>query len=224
MRHELFEVGSYDYSDLDERLTKPVEWTEDDLKLIAENYRGGIPLTSEHDNIYVGIGNNIEYEEGKLFLEIPDELDMDGKDLSPKVDVLLKDNGDSFGIDNMSLIDVGVTKSPRKIRLLNSDITGETGATGNPNPEPTAPQPQPPAKDTNVATTLLLEKLQGKDAEIGKLQDEINSLKEEDMKSQSVKLITWKWILYAKNKTNSFIFKFLIYWQVKKLLKENLNH
>lgn len=189
MRHELFEVGSYDYSDLDERLTKPVEWTEDDLKLIAENYRGGILLTSEHDNIYVGIGNNIEYEEGKLFLEIPDELDMEGKGLSPKVDVLLKDKGDSFGIDTMSLIDVGVTKSPRKIRLLNSDITGETGATGNPNPEPPAPQgqPQPPAKDTNVATTLLLEKLQGKDAEIGKLQDEINSLKEESKKYDEIK-------------------------------------
>ena len=189
MRHELFEVGSYDYSDLDDRLTKPVEWTEDDLKLIAENYRGGIPLTSEHDNIYVGIGNNIEYEEGKLFLEIPDELDMEGKGLSPKVDVLLKDNGDSFGIDTMSLIDVGVTKSPRKIRLLNSDITGETGATGNPNPEPPAPQPQPqpPAKDTNVATTLLLEKLQGKDAEIGKLQDEINTLKEESKKYDEIK-------------------------------------
>ena len=189
MRHELFEVGSYDYSDLDERLTKPVEWTEDDLKIIAENYRGGIPLTSEHDNIYVGIGNNIEYKEGKLFLEIPDELNMEGKGLSPKVDVLLKDNGDSFGIDTMSLIDVGVTKSPRKIRLLNSDITGETGATGNPNPEPPAPQPQPqpPAKDTNVATTLLLEKLQGKDAEIGKLQDEINSLKEESKKYDEIK-------------------------------------
>ena len=189
MRHELFEVGSYDYSDLDERLTKPVEWTEDDLKLIAEKYRGGIPLTSEHDNIYVGIGNNIEYEKGKLFLEIPDELDMEGKGLSPKVDVLLKDNGDSFGIDTMSLIDVGVTKSPRKIRLLNSDIAGETGATGNPNPEPPAPQsqPQPPAKDTNVATTLLLEKLQGKDAEIGKLQDEINSLKEESKKYDEIK-------------------------------------
>ena len=27
------------------------------------------------------------------------------------------------------------------------------------------PQPQPPAKDTNVATSLLLEKLQGKDAD-----------------------------------------------------------
>ena len=189
MRHELFEVGSYDYSDLDERINKPVEWTEDDLKLIAENYRGGILLTSEHDNIYVGIGNNIEYEKGKLFLEIPDELDMEGKGLSPKVDVLLKDNGDSFGIDTMSLIDVGVTKSPRKIRLLNSDITGETGATGNPNPEPPAPQgqPQPPAKDTNVATTLLLEKLQGKDAEIGKLQDEINSLKEESKKYDEIK-------------------------------------
>ena len=62
MRHELFEVGSYDYSDLDERLTKPVRWTEEDLKQIAENYRGGIPLTSEHDNIYVGIANNIEYD------------------------------------------------------------------------------------------------------------------------------------------------------------------
>ena len=189
MRHELFEVGSYDYSDLDDRLTKPVEWTEDDLKLIAENYRGGIPLTSEHDNIYVGIGNNIEYEEGKQFLEVPDELDMEGKGLSPKVDVLLKDNGDSFGIDTMSLIDVGVTKSPRKIRLLNSDITGDTGATGdtgNPAPAP-QPQPQPPAKDTNVATTLLLEKLQGKDAEIGKLQDEINNLKEESKKYDEIK-------------------------------------
>ena len=187
MRHELFEVGSYDYSDLDERLTKPVEWTEDDLKLIAENYRGGIPLTSEHDNIYVGIGNNIEYEEGKLFLEVPDELDMEGKGLSPKVDVLLKDNGDSFGIDTMSLIDVGVTKSPRKIRLLNSDITGETGATGNPEPAP-VPQPQPqPSKETNVATSLLLEKLQGKDAEIGKLQEEIKTLKEESEKYEEIK-------------------------------------
>ena len=189
MRHELFEVGSYDYSDLDERLDKPVEWTEDDLKLIAENYRGGIPLTSEHDKIYVGIGNNIEYENGKLFLEVPDELDMEGKGLSPKVDVLLKDNGDSFGIDTMSLIDVGVTKNPRKITLLNSEITGQTGATGetgNPAPAP-QPQPQPPSKDANVATTLLLEKLQGKDAEIGKLQDEINNLKEESKKYDEIK-------------------------------------
>ena len=134
MRRELFEVGSYDYYDLDDRLDKHVMWNEEDLKLIAENYCGGIPLTSEHDNIYVEIGNEISYEEGKLFIEIPDELDMEGKGLSPKVDVLLKDNGDSFGIDTMSLIDVGVTKSPRKIRLLNSDITGEIGATGNPKP------------------------------------------------------------------------------------------
>lgn len=189
MRHELFEVGSYDYSDLDDRLDKPVEWTEDDLKLIAENYRGGIPLTSEHDNIYVGIGNNIEYEEGKLFIEVPDELVMEGKGLSPKVDVLLKDKGDSFGIDTMSLIDVGVTKNPRKITLLNSEISGDAGATGNPNPEPPLPQPQPqpPTKDANVATSLLLEKLQGKDAEIGKLQDEINNLKEESKKYDEIK-------------------------------------
>ncbi len=193
MKHELFEVGLYDYSDLDSRLTKPVKWTEDDLKQIAENYRGGIPLTSEHDKVYIGIGNNIVFEEdkGKLFIEVPDELDMKGKGLSPKVDVLLKDNGDTFGIDTMSLIDVGVTKSPRKITLLNSEITGETGETGETgatgNPEPA---PQPPAaenQDVNVATNLLLEKLQDKDAEIGKLQDEINSLKEESEKYNEIK-------------------------------------
>lgn len=184
MKHELFEVGSYDYSDLDGQLTKPVIWTEDDLKLIAENYRGGIPLTEEHEKIYIGIGNNISYEDGKLFLEVPDELDMEGKGLSPKVDVTLKDNGDSFGIDNMSLIDVGVTKNPRKITLLNSEITSDTG-----NPEPPAPQPQPPApaKETNVATNLLLEKLQNKDAEIGKLQDEVKTLKEESEKYEEIK-------------------------------------
>ena len=176
-RVELFEVGLYDYSDLDNRLDKPVIWSEEDLKLIAENYRGGIPLTQEHDRIYVGIGNNIEYENGKLFIEVPDELDMTDKGLSPKIDVLLKDNGDSFAIDSMNLIDVGVTKSPRKITLLNSDIAG-----GESNPEPPALP-----KDTNVATNLLLEKLQGKDAEIGKLQDEINSLKEESKKYDEIK-------------------------------------
>ena len=193
MKHELFEVGLYDYSDLDNRLNKPVKWTSDDLKLIAENCRGGIPLTSEHDNIYVGIGNNIVFEEdkGKLFIDIPDELDMKGKGLSPKVDVLLRDNGDSFGIDTMSLIDVGVTKNPRKITLLNSEITGETGSTGETgetgNPEPVAPPSEPQNQDANVATNLLLEKLQGKDAEIGKLQDEINSLKKESKKYDKIK-------------------------------------
>ena len=193
MKHELFEVGLYDYSDLDDRLTKPVKWTSDDLKLIAENYRGGIPLTSEHDKVYIGIGNNIVFEEdkGKLFIEVPDELDMEGKGLSPKVDVLLKDNGDTFGIDTMSLIDVGVTKSPRKITLLNSEITGETGDTGatgeTGNTEPTLQPPVQENKDVNVATNLLLEKLQGKDAEIGKLQEEINTLKEESEKYEEIK-------------------------------------
>ncbi len=196
MKHELFEVGSYDSSDLDKRLTKPVEWTAEDLKLIAENYRGGIPLTSEHDRVYIGIGNNIVFEEdkGKLFIDLPDELDMKGKGLSPKVDVLLKDNGDSFGIDTMNLIDVGVTKNPRKITLLNSEITGETGETGKTgitgeteNPEPAPQPPEPQNQDANVATNLLLEKLQGKDAEIGKLQDEIDNLKKESKKYDKIK-------------------------------------
>ena len=193
MKHELFEVGSYDYSDLDDRLVKPVKWTAEDLKQIAENYRGGIPLTSEHDMVYIGIGNNIVFEEdkGKLFIDLPDELDMKCKGLSPKVDVLLKDNGDTFGIDTMSLIDVGVTKSPRKITLLNSEITGDTGDTGTTgetgNPEPTPQPPEPENKDVNVATNLLLEKLQGKDAEIGKLQEEINTLKEESEKYEEIK-------------------------------------
>ncbi len=186
MKHELFEVGLYDYSDLDRRLNKPVKWTSDDLRQIAENYRGGIPLTSEHDKVYIGIGNNIVFEEdkGKLFIDLPDELDMKGKGLSPKVDVLLKDNGDSFGIDTMNLIDVGVTKNPRKITLLNSEITGQTGETGETaNPEP----PEVENQDANVTTNLLLEKLKGKDAEIGKLQDEITTLKKESKKYDKIK-------------------------------------
>ena len=196
MKHELFEVGSYDYSDLDGRLNKPVKWTAEDLKQIAENFRGGIPLTSAHDRVYIGIGNNIVFEEdkGKLFIDLPDELDMKGKGLSPKVDVLLKDNGDSFGIETMSLIDVGVTKNPRKITLLNSEITGETGETGETgvtgetgNPEPAPQSQEPQNQDVNVATNLLLEKLQGKDAEIGKLQEEINSLKKESKKYDKIK-------------------------------------
>ena len=186
MKHELFEVGLYDYSDLDRRLNKPVKWTSDDLRQIAENYRGGIPLTSEHDKVYIGIGNNIVFEEdkGKLFIDLPDELDMKGKGLSPKVDVLLKDNGDSFGIDTMNLIDVGVTKNPRKITLLNSEITGETEETGETaNPKP----PEVENQDANVTTNLLLEKLKGKDAEIGKLQDEITTLKKESKKYDKIK-------------------------------------
>jgi hypothetical protein len=94
----------------------------------------------------------------------------------------------------MNLIDVGVTKNPRKITLLNSEITGETGETGKTgitgeteNPEPAPQPPEPQNQDVNVATNLLLEKLQGKDAEIGKLQDEINALKKESKKYDKIK-------------------------------------
>lgn len=126
-----------------------------------------------------------EEDKGKLFIDLPDDLDMKGKGLSPKVDVLLKDNGDSFGIDTMNLIDVGVTKNPRKITLLNSEITGQTGETGETtNLEP----PEVENQDANVATNLLLEKLQGKDAEIGKLQDEITTLKKESKKYDKIKI------------------------------------
>ena len=101
----------------------------------------------------------------------------------------ISNSSKSDSIENSSS-SVQVTKNPRKITLLNSEITGDTGATGetgNPAPAP-QPQPQPqPSKDANVATTLLLEKLQGKDAEIGKLQDEINNLKEESKKYDEIK-------------------------------------
>ena len=84
----------------------------------------------------------------------------------------------------MNLIDVGVTKNPRKITLLNSEITGETGEAGETaNPEP----PEVENQDANVATNLLLEKLKGKDAEIGKLQDEITTLKKESKKYDKIK-------------------------------------
>lgn len=75
--------------------------------------------------------------------------------------------------------------------MLNSEITGETGEsgetgeTGNPEPVPRPSEPQ--NQDANVATNLLLEKLQGKDAEIGKLQDEINTLKKESKKYDKIK-------------------------------------
>lgn len=184
MKHELFQVGSYDYSDLDQKLNKPVEWTEDDLKSMAETYRGGIPLTSEHDNIYVGIGNNISYEDGKLFIEVSDDLDMEDKGLSPKIDVLLKDNGDSFGIDKMNLIDVGVTKNPRKIRLLNSEISGNAGDAGNTNHTPTLVNNN---DESNVATNLLLEKMQTKEKEIAELKTQIANLKKENNEYDEIK-------------------------------------
>lgn len=38
--------------------------------------------------------------------------------MSFNVDVLLKDNGDSFEINTMDLSGIGVTKSPRKITML----------------------------------------------------------------------------------------------------------
>lgn len=187
MKQELFEIGSYDYSDLDAKLDKPVKWTEKDLKYIADAYRGGIPLTNEHEDIKIGMGKNIFYddEKGKLFIEVPDNLNMDGKGLSPKIDVILKDHGDSFGIDSMNLIDIGVTKNPRKIRLLNSEIASETGVTGESGT--TSPTQSQENHETNVATTLLIEKIQSKDNEIGKLQDEINNLKKEYEEYETIK-------------------------------------
>jgi len=119
--------GLYNYSHLD----KPVEFSESFLQNLKTSHK--IILEDEHDGPEIGEIEGVYYDNGVLFIQTLEALDMQGKGFSTVIkDWTLEDEGDHFIIVDGVLERVARTNNPKDITtvLYNSnegDISSNSG-------------------------------------------------------------------------------------------------
>lgn len=105
--------GLYNYS----HLNKPVEFSEEFLKNLKTSHK--IVLEDEHDGPEIGEIEGVYYDNGALFIQTPDELDMQGKGFSTVIkDWTLEDKGDRFVITDGILERVARTSNPKDVTTV----------------------------------------------------------------------------------------------------------
>lgn len=124
---DLFKVGLVDYKD--KGLTKPVKFTKEDLKEIANNTET-IKLTNEHTTNEIGEISNFIFEENTLKVEKPTMIELEGKGISPVFKCDFRDMGDYYKPINLQLVEAGLTTSPRS-GILYNNIKGDTKMSDN---------------------------------------------------------------------------------------------
>ena len=116
-RIEIWQLGLIDYDDVG--LDKPVKYTEEFLKAIANDTRS-VDVTNEHTNEIIGSLSNFKYDDGVLYAELPQGLDITGNGLSPVFDCDLVDMGTYYEPRNFNMTAIGLTKNPRNHIIYNS--------------------------------------------------------------------------------------------------------
>lgn len=119
---KLFEAKDYTYDDAN--LDKPVRYTEDFLKEIAEKYPNCV-LQSVHDGQGVGVVNNIHVEDGWLMGDLPSDIQLDGQGLSPLFKPFLLDKGDYYEAVDGELKHIAIAENPRNQLLYNEIRKGD---------------------------------------------------------------------------------------------------
>lgn len=116
--------GLYNYS----HLNKPVEFSEEFLKNLKTSHK--IVLEDEHDGPEIGEIEGVYYDNGALFIQTPDELDMQGKGFSTVIkDWTLEDKGDHFIIVDGVLERVARTSNPKDVTtVLYNSNEGDTSS------------------------------------------------------------------------------------------------
>lgn len=116
----IFKSGEVNYSDAG--LNKPVRYTIDDLKRVASQ-TSTIDITNEHSNEVLGSLSNFIVKDGCLLAETPEGFDLKDKGLSPQFNTELIEYEDYYGISNITMESIGLTKKPRSKILYNSIST-----------------------------------------------------------------------------------------------------
>lgn len=116
--------GLYNYP----HLNKPVEFSEEFLKNLKTSHK--IVLEDEHDGPEIGEIEGVYYDNGALFIQTPDELDMQGKGFSTVIkDWTLEDKGDRFVITDGILERVARTSNPKDVTtVLYNSNEGDTSS------------------------------------------------------------------------------------------------
>lgn len=114
---QLFKIGEYDYSDLPE-VNRKLKYTEDFFKHLVK-YTQEADLVTKHDGgAVLGSVTNLKVVDGWLCGDIPDDVNLKDKGLSPSFDYVSYDN--KGVIHGGYLEHICLTDTPRNGRLLNS--------------------------------------------------------------------------------------------------------
>ena len=109
----------------DAGLKKPVRYTVKDLENVAKK-TSAINITDEHSSKVLGVLSNFIVEDGVLKADAPEGFDLNGMGLSPVFDTELVDMGDYYSISNISMGEIGLTKTPRNNILYNTITSTDT--------------------------------------------------------------------------------------------------
>lgn len=112
----LFGVGTVDYTD--EGFDKPVRFSSETLKYLAENL-GETKLTREHTDEVLGSYSNFRFKDDFLQVEVPDDFE---GGLSPVFKADWNLNGEYYepSLDSLRMTSIGLTSNPRTGIIYNN--------------------------------------------------------------------------------------------------------
>lgn len=113
----VFTEGELEYPELG--LDKPVRYSEDFLKeLFVDAER--VPLTVEHSKEVVAELSSFKVDDGKVFVDLPETVDVNGLGFSPSFIMDFKECDGFYEPVNARLESIGLTKTPRNKIIYNS--------------------------------------------------------------------------------------------------------
>lgn len=113
----IFNTGEFNYEDTG--IDKPVHYSVDNLMEVASR-TSKINITKEHTDEVIGAMSNFIVKNGMLMADEPDGLDLKDMGFSPVFTFDLVDCGDYYEPTNISMTEVGYTKTPRTKIVYNS--------------------------------------------------------------------------------------------------------
>ena len=105
----------------DHGLDKEVKFDDEILQKASIKYNDEkFDLVKEHQNITLGEASGLSYKDNKLYVDIPDNLDIKNKGFSPAIQTWLVETPDHYEVADMEILNIGVTEKPRNMILYNS--------------------------------------------------------------------------------------------------------
>lgn len=117
MMIQIFKTGLIEYPD--DVADKPVKYSEDDLKAVAQS-TSMVDLTREHTDEKIGTLKNFVCKDGYLYCDEPDGVDIEGLGISPSFTFALKDMGDHYVPFDIRMVSAGLTQNPRSQIFYNN--------------------------------------------------------------------------------------------------------
>ena len=202
---KLFEAKDYDYSDYGR--VKPIRYTEDFLKEIAEN-NDEVCIVSGHTGEKIGMVTDIGFVDGWLVGNVPSNVQETGKGLSPLFDSFLLDGGDVDVADGGELKHFALVDNPRSQLLFNEKGTGDKMSDNKDLNDVLASRVKELERELAVANNQL-ESNKKKMEEYNELVKEVKELRkansEYESQLESNKNKATKWDEYVTNQKESLV-------------------